>query len=287
MDRIAEESDVGQAIQDFCKLTKSAVEAFSIHPRPMKTFYLILVNLAAAIDVLSEFTLHDLFAHLPHDSTDYTEFSRLSAELYRQQVGLELDINSVSLLRLIEDAIVPFLRKDALVDKMSAVKLVLIMKKHVTNIGNGKGRRKSTVLQKFRAAAARPLKDNGNDVGPSSSQVDYFDCRHHRSGAMVVFFVLLLANEIETKSGAGGGFGFGRRVLDLTWSDLTRRCNKFLVEEFFDTTSVDAFGQVCEENDFKFLKKIGDEEKEKKTKVVIFNRQQINCLQTLLQFDFE
>jgi len=289
LDRIAEESDIGQAIQDCCKLTKSAVEAFSIHPQPMKTFLLILAHLAAAVDVLTEFTVQDLFAHLSHDLTDYMEFSRVSADLYRRQIGRELDTESVTLLRLIEDVIVPFLRKDALEDKMSAVKLALIIKKHVLNIGKGKGERKRLVLEKFGAAAARPMKDIEEVVEVGSSQLVYFDDPRHRAGTMVAFFTLLLIKEIESKSnGALRGHGFGLRILDLSWSDLTRRCNRFLVtsKPFFDTSSVEAFGKFSTESDFEDFKS-GSKEKETRTNVIIFNRQQMNSLQAILQFDSE
>lgn len=289
LDRIAEESDIGQAIQDCCKLTKSAVEAFSIYSQPVQTLFIILAHLAAAVDVLTEFTVQDLFAHLSHDLTDYIEFSRLSANLYRRQVGRELGIGSVTLLGLIEDVIVPFLRKDALEDKMSAVKLALIIKKHVTNIGNGQGERKRLVLEKFGAAAARPVKDIEEVVDVGSSQLDYFDNPRNRAGTMVAFFILLLTNEIESKSnGAFRGRGFGRRILDLSWSDLTRRCNRFLgtSKPFFDTSSVEAFGKFSAESDFKDFKS-GSEEKEARTNVIIFNRQQMNSLHAILHFDSE
>ena len=235
-------------------------------------------HLAAADGLLLEFTAEDLFAHLPHDSLDYREFSRLSAELYQRQVGHEFDAGSVTLLTLIEDAIVPFLRSNALEDEMNAVKLALLIKKHVTNIGRNT-ERKNLVENKFRVVAGKPVKvkGNGKDNELASAQSDYFDDRHHRAGTMILFFVFLLMNEIEAKFGCH----VGRQVLALSWSDLQRHGNKLL--DIFDTSSVEVFGKVCAESDFKALK--GNLANEKKTNVVIFNRHQMDCLQAILQFD--
>ena len=123
------------------------------------------------------------------------------------------------------------------------------------------------------------MRGNGNEVAVASAQEDYFDDSKHRAGTMIVLFVFLLINEIETKF--SGGCRVGLQVLDLSWTDLTRQCNKLL--QIFDTSSVEAFGKVCAESDFKALS--NNVTKEKRTNVVIFNSQQMDCLQDILQFD--
>ena len=280
LNSIAEESAAGQAIKDHGKgkLTVKALESFSIHPQPVQTLIQIVIHLDTAVEVLAEFTDYDLFVHLSQNSRDCIEFKALSAELYQRQFKHDLVEGSITLLQLIVHVIVPFLRSVQLDDKMKAVKLALLIKRHVTNVGNGRGERKGFVLTKYRAVARRPVRGNGN-VAVASAQENYFDVSKHRAGTMIVFFVFLLINEIEAKF--DGGCRVGLQVLDLSWTDLTRQCNKLL--QILDTSSVEAFGKVCAESDFKALN--NSVTKEKKTNVVIFNRQQMDCLHALLQFD--
>lgn len=104
-------------------MTADAFRDYSMHLQPSKTLLLMLVHTAATTDVLSQFTIDDLFSDLPGNSAEYTEFSRLSTEFYRQEFGCELDTGTVTALIFIEGVVVPFLRRDSLEDRMRAVSL--------------------------------------------------------------------------------------------------------------------------------------------------------------------
>ena len=181
-------------------MTADAFRDYSMHLQPSKTLLLMLVHTAATTDVLSQFTIDDLFSDLPGNSAEYTEFSRLSTEFYRQEFGCELDTGTVTALIFIEGVVVPFLQEGFTRGQDASVELASTIKKQVTHVGNGRGVRIHLVLNKWRPAASWSMRVGGGNVDVASASADYFDDRHKRNATMVAFFLLLLANEIETKS---------------------------------------------------------------------------------------
>jgi hypothetical protein len=129
----------------------------------------------------------------------------------------------------------------------------------------------------------------GEDVVSQTSSTDYFDDRHRRSGVMHVLFCLLLAPEIEAKLPSNlclqhGGFAL--RALGLSWSNLVSLSLKFGTTDFFDMSSEQSFCRVSSQAEseeyFSTQNKIErTPSDEHKTKVVFFNRQQVDSLQAL------
>eukprot|EP00984_Skeletonema_dohrnii_P017226 scaffold7799_cov94-Skeletonema_dohrnii-CCMP3373.AAC.10 len=84
----------------------------------MKNLLQILANISSVVDVLSAFTVEELFSRSD-------EFERLSAELYREIFSSDLDGANFSALQLIIEVVVPSLNKKHLCDRIRAVELAL------------------------------------------------------------------------------------------------------------------------------------------------------------------
>jgi len=140
-----------------------------------------------------------------------------------------------------------------------------------------KGASRRDMVGKFRAAASKSV-----SVGEASRRkpTDYFDNRNRRSAAMHVLFCLLMTPEIEAKLPThffDEHGGLALRVLGLSWTNLTALCLKFGNTSFFDVSSEQSFRRVSTEDYFSALQKTD----EHKTKVVFFNRRQVDSLQAL------
>eukprot|EP00984_Skeletonema_dohrnii_P007389 scaffold2678_cov123-Skeletonema_dohrnii-CCMP3373.AAC.6 len=253
------------------KLTATALKEFSIHSQAVKNCLAILTNLSTAIDVLEDFLVKELGLD--------DEFITLASNLYRAMKGAELNDAALSTLELIETIILPHLKNGTCAEKMVAVKLLLEIKERVLYVRGAS--RRDMVVGKFRAAASKSV-----SVGEASlrTATDYFDNRNRRSGVIHVLFCLLLTPEIEAKlpthfCDEHGGLAL--RVLGLSWTNLTALCLKFGNTSFFDVSSEQSFRRVSTEADaneyFSALQKTD----EHKTKVVFFNRRQVDSLQAL------
>ncbi|KAK1735957.1 hypothetical protein QTG54_013093 [Skeletonema marinoi] len=249
------------------KLTATALKEFSIHSHAVKNCLAILANLSTAVDVLEEFLVKDLGLD--------DEFITLASNLYQEMNGGELDAAVFNTLELIETIILPHLKNGTCVEKMVAVKLLLEIKERVLYVKGAS--RRDVVLGKFRAAASKSV-----SVGEASRRkpTDYFDNRNRRSAAMHVLFCLLMTPEIEAKLPThffDEHGGLALRVLGLSWTNLTALCLKFGNTSFFDVSSEQSFRRVSTEDYFSALQKTD----EHKTKVVFFNRRQVDSLQAL------
>jgi len=253
------------------KLTSTALKEFSIHSQAVKNCLAILTNLSTAVDVLEDFLVKDLGLD--------DEFITLASNLYRAMKGAELNDAALSTLELIETIILPHLKNGTCAEKMVAVKLLLEIKERVLYVRGAN--RRDMVLGKFRAAASKSV-----SVGEASlrTATDYFDNRNRRSGVIHVLFCLLLTPEIEAKlpthfCDEHGGLAL--RVLGLSWTNLTALCLKFGNTSFFDVSSEQSFRRVSTEAEaneyFSALQKTD----EHKTKIVFFNRRQVDSLQAL------
>lgn len=150
-------------------------------------------------------------------------------------------------------------------NKLEAIKLALLIKVQVTSRGD-------LAYQKFTAVAS----------AGSTSSSEYFFCRHRRNEATIAFFSPLLATEIEARAPLGYFSkcgGFTRYVLSLSMRKMADICKHFLDYRGF-------FESPCPESLFKRLVTV-DKVKESKTKLVIFNKSQIDSLQALSRFNSE
>eukprot|EP00984_Skeletonema_dohrnii_P031803 scaffold24800_cov77-Skeletonema_dohrnii-CCMP3373.AAC.3 len=253
-------------------LNASVLREYSVASNAVKNLLQILANISSAVDVLSEFTVEEIFSRSD-------EFKRLSAELYRELFSSDLDGANFSALQLIIEVVVPFLKKNAPADRIRAVKLALAICEQSLNTNDG---RINLILRKFRAAASQSMESGGGIV---QSTTDYFSCSNRRREAMICFHGLIMADVIDAKTPDSilehGGFAL--RALGLSWSDLTRCCRRVVNADFFGTSSEDSFRTLCSEEDSKRLPK--NAAKEIKTKVVIYNRKQMDSLQALARFE--
>eukprot|EP00985_Skeletonema_marinoi_P023106 scaffold15119_cov141-Skeletonema_marinoi.AAC.5 len=255
-------------------LNAKVLREYSFASNEVRNLLQILANTSSAVDVLLDFSVEELFSHS-------TEFKRLSAELYRELFSRDLDGANFSALDLIIKVVVPFLKKNenAPGDMIRAVKLTLAVCEQSLNTNDG---RMTLILRKFRAAANQSMESSGGTV---SSTTDYFSCHNRRREAMIVFLGFILSDIIDAKTPGSileehGGFAL--RALGLSWSDLTRCCRRIVNADFLGTSSEDSFRTLCSEEDLKRLPK--NTAKETKTKVVIYNRAQMDSLQALVQF---
>ena len=107
---------------------------------------------------------------------------------------------------------------------------------------------------------------------------------------MIVFHGLMLTDAIDAKLPGSisileeqGLGGFAVRALCLSWSNLAACCRRIVKVDFFGTSSEASFRRLCSEADLDQLPK--NIAKETKTKVVIYNRKQMDSLQALACFE--
>ena len=253
-------------------LTATVLREYAVPSNAVKNILQILGHISSAIDVYSDFSVDELFSRS-------NESKRLAAELYRERFESDLDGTSCSALELIVDVVVPFLRKDACVDKLRAVKLDLAICEQSLNTNEG---RMNLIYRKFKASASKSMESSGGTV---QSTTDYFGCPDRRREATVALHGLILADTIDAKTPVSileKYGGFARRAVGLSWKDLTRSCRRIVRPDFFGTDSEASFSRLCAEADFPLPEKAA---KEVKTKVVIYNRKQMESLQALARFE--
>ncbi len=253
-------------------LNASILREYSVASNPVRNLLQILVNISSAIDVLSNFSVIEVFSRSE-------ESKRLATELYRELFSSDLDETNFSALQLLVEVVVPILRKNVTKDNIRALKLAMAICEQSLNTNYG---RMNLVYRKFRDAASKSMESSGEIV---QSTTDYFSCPTRRKDAMIAFHGLVLADAIDAKTPdhiiqKHGGFAI--RALGLSWKNLIAYCRRIVSPNFFGTNSETSFNSSCTEDDLELLKK--SVTWEKKTKVVIYNHEQMKSLKALAQF---
>ena len=242
------------------KLSRSTVKEFLIFSQVVRNLLGLLANISVTAGVLAEITMGEI-------CTLSDELGKLTACLYTEIYEDNREFHlGVSTSEVIQEVIVPCLKKRG-DNKLKAIKLALVIKNEVTKRGD-------LAYQKFTAVAS------AGSTSPAPS--DYFSCRHRRNAATIAFFTLLLALEIEARAPLGYFSkcgGFTRYALGLSMRKMIDVCRHFLDYRGF-------FESPCPETLFERLVTV-DTAKESKTKLVIFNKEQIDSLQALGRFNSE
>ncbi len=246
-------SALGQAIEDISggASTMEILKEVSICPMPVKHLLNMLAHTSTASIVLEQFTVEELGSSLHQSHKD-------AARLYKQLFGRKLDRKKVTALELLE-VVVYYLKKGTAEDRETARYIAISMLDQVTM--NAQAR------EKFEAVAP-----------------GYYDVSSTKRKETLTFLItLILADEIEAKAPPGlfvehGGFLL--RVLDLSWSDAAIVCRKFATNKFFTSPNPEATFTAA----FKAVAK-----KKKRTalksKLVIFNKEQMGSFQALTRLD--
>lgn len=240
------------------KLSRTKLKEYLIVSQVVRNLLSLLANISVTTGVLAEITMGEICTL----SDELGELAaRLYKEIYEEEREFHLRLNA---LELIQEVVVPCLMKGGY-NKLEAIKLALLIKNEVN-------RRGDLAYQKFTAVAS----------AGSTSPSDYFYCRNRRNEATIAFFSVLLATEIEARAPLGYFSkcgGFTRYALGMSMRKMSDVCRHFLDYRGF-------FESPCPESLFKRLVTV-DTVKESKTKLVIFNKSQIDSLQALSRFNSE
>jgi hypothetical protein len=222
-------------------LPTELLKEYSVNDKAYKNFLLIVGNVWTGVKVLSLWTMGEIFLLL----IDELGLSEEAKALHRLKCDCELD-ESMSVLGFIEIVLLPLSYDEE--HEVEAVKLLLVVKDVLTNTGNAwikkdlQSTRKGTINHKFSLTQSEDLDGNvvagGEDHLGSSSN----SCDGHKRDAVNICFSLLMHKHIERKLPAQllaprGGFGLGS--LRLSFTDMTRRCNKFTPEFMFGSRDED------------------------------------------------
>ena len=254
-------------------LSASVLREYAIPSNAVRNMLQIVCNISAGLYFNDGFPAVELFSCSP-------ESKRLADELCGELYGRDLDWANVSALDLIVHIVVPFLWRDACADKLRAVKLGLAIFEQSLNTNDG---RINMVERKFRAAGMKSTKSSGATV---QSTTDYFSSSTRRRETLLACWGLILAGPIDKKTPASfleEHGGFARRALGMSWKNLIQCCRRVVSADFFGTDSEASFQSLCNEADLGPLPKKAAKEVE--TKVVIYNRQQMDSLQALARFE--
>jgi hypothetical protein len=237
------------------KLSRTKLKEYLIVSQVVRNLLSLLANISVTAGVLAEIIMGEI-------CTLSDELGELAARLYKEiyEDNREFHLN-LTALELIQEVVVPCLKTGG-DNKLEAIKLALLIKNEVT-------RRGDLAYQKFAAVAS----------AGSTSSSDYFSCRNRRNEATIAFFSLLLALEIEARAPLGYFSkcgGFTRYALGLSMRGMSDVCRHFLDYRGF-------FESPCPETLFERLVTVSTP-KESKTKLVIFNKEQIDSLQALSRF---
>jgi hypothetical protein len=270
-----------RAIESFQgKLTSKALRKFCLCEQDINNLLNILGNLSVGLEVLELFKVGEVIS--PHDN-----LMSLIAELHLDRYGNEIDTTEFTALQLYELAMY-YLKKGEYESRRGEIRgLLLALKEQVLRSDNARAKfvaveSKGTASSSISTSPSTSTSTSTSTCSSSTHFGDKKSGKDKRRETLNLLFILSLAIEIEARAPPGlfdeyGGFMLF--VLGLSWSEI-KTCRNFVDADFFapHTPKAKSSGEM-------FKRLVKSRKQQEKTKLVIYNKQQMNSLLALAQFD--